>query len=145
MPSWKIEDTVRLAHIVKEHGVDIFDCSSGGNHFKQKIVPKGGPAYQAPFAEEVKSSVGDNLVVTTVGAITNGHLAQEILDKVINSLSPYTKHRLTDTRIGTSRLRFRRSSVPQEPRNRLGVRRGFGCETQDGESAGVGFHWPRWK
>jgi 2,4-dienoyl-CoA reductase-like NADH-dependent reductase (Old Yellow Enzyme family) len=42
---WNIEDTIRLAEIVAEKGVDLLDVSSGGNHSKQKI--KAGPAYQA--------------------------------------------------------------------------------------------------
>ena len=43
--SWKIEDTVRLAGILAEKGVDLLDVSSGGLHPKQK--KKIGPAYQA--------------------------------------------------------------------------------------------------
>lgn len=48
MDSWKVEDTVRLAEILADKGVDLLDVSSGGNHPKQKI--KSGPrgfAYQA--------------------------------------------------------------------------------------------------
>jgi len=78
-PSWKSEDTVKLAGVLADHGVDVLDISTGGNHPKQKI--KGGPAYQAPFAEAVKNAVGDKILVTAVGTITNGHIAQEILDK----------------------------------------------------------------
>ncbi|RPD54649.1 FMN-linked oxidoreductase [Lentinus tigrinus ALCF2SS1-7] len=78
-PSWRSEDTVRLAGILAEHGVDLIDVSTGGVHPAQKI--KGGPAYQAPFAEAVKKTHGDNILVGTVGAITDGHTAQGILDK----------------------------------------------------------------
>lgn len=83
-PSWRVEDTVSLAHILFAHGVDFLDVSSGGNHPAQKI--KGGPAYQAPFAHEVKKSLTTaggttQLVVGTVGAITDGHTAQGCLDK----------------------------------------------------------------
>lgn len=42
---WKVEDTIRLAEIVAEKGVDLLDVSSGGNHPKQQI--KTGPGYQA--------------------------------------------------------------------------------------------------
>ena len=45
MESWKIEDTVRLAEILADSGVDLLDVSSGGNDPSQKI--KSGPAYQA--------------------------------------------------------------------------------------------------
>lgn len=43
--SWTVEDTVRLAGILAEKGVDLLDVSSGGLDPRQKI--KGGPAYQA--------------------------------------------------------------------------------------------------
>jgi 2,4-dienoyl-CoA reductase-like NADH-dependent reductase (Old Yellow Enzyme family) len=80
-PSWRSEDTVRLAPILFAHGVDFLDVSSGGNHPKQKI--KTGPAYQAHFSEAVKSSLppGHGLVVGSVGSISNGHVAQGVLDK----------------------------------------------------------------
>lgn len=50
-----------------------------GNHTRGVI--KGGTACQAPFAHAVKQAVGDKLVVGSVGSITNGVIAQEILDK----------------------------------------------------------------
>jgi 2,4-dienoyl-CoA reductase-like NADH-dependent reductase (Old Yellow Enzyme family) len=80
-PSWRSEDTVRLAPILFDHGVDFLDVSAGGNHPKQKIEVR--PAYQAHFAEAVKRSLpaGHGLVVGAVGAITDGHIAQDVLDK----------------------------------------------------------------
>ncbi|KAG1748345.1 uncharacterized protein EDB91DRAFT_1113550 [Suillus paluster] len=78
-PSWRVEDTVKLAGILAEHGVDFLDVSSGGSH--PKAITKSGPAYQAPFAQAVKQAVGDKLVVGSVGAITDGKIAQEVLDK----------------------------------------------------------------
>ncbi|KAI0714069.1 FMN-linked oxidoreductase [Cerioporus squamosus] len=78
-PSWRSEDTVRLAGLLAKHGVDLLDVSTGGVHPAQKI--KGGPAYQAPFAEAVKKAHGDKILVSTVGAITDGHTAESVLDK----------------------------------------------------------------
>jgi 2,4-dienoyl-CoA reductase-like NADH-dependent reductase (Old Yellow Enzyme family) len=78
-PSWRIEDTVKLAGILAEHGIDFLDVSSGGNH--PKAIMKVGPAYQALFAQAVKEAIGDKLVVGSVGSITNGKIAQEVLDK----------------------------------------------------------------
>jgi 2,4-dienoyl-CoA reductase-like NADH-dependent reductase (Old Yellow Enzyme family) len=78
-PSWRVEDTVKLAGILAERGIDFLDISSGGNH--PKAIMKLGPAYQAPFAEAVKQAVGDKLVVGCVGSITSGKIAQEVLDK----------------------------------------------------------------
>jgi 2,4-dienoyl-CoA reductase-like NADH-dependent reductase (Old Yellow Enzyme family) len=38
-------------------------------------------AYQAPFAHDVKKALGDKLIVGSVGSITSGYLAQDVLDK----------------------------------------------------------------
>ncbi|KAF9968894.1 protein disulfide-isomerase precursor [Actinomortierella ambigua] len=75
-PSWDLEQTVQLAKLVKEAGVDVYHVSTGGNHALQKIKPF--PGYQVPFAERVKAEVPD-LVVVTVGAILDGKQADEIL------------------------------------------------------------------
>lgn len=34
-PSWRLDDTVKLAEMLAEHGVDLLDVSSSGNHPKQ--------------------------------------------------------------------------------------------------------------
>ncbi|PCH39795.1 FMN-linked oxidoreductase [Wolfiporia cocos MD-104 SS10] len=78
-PSWTPQDTVRFAGILADHGVDLLDVSSGGLHPAQKI--KGGPAYQAPFAELVKKEHGDRILVSSVGAISDGKTAQGVLEK----------------------------------------------------------------
>lgn len=75
--SWTVSDSVKLATILAERGVDLLDVSSGGNHPMQKITP--GPGYQAPFAKEIKKSVGDKMLVGTVGSITKGTQAEAIL------------------------------------------------------------------
>jgi 2,4-dienoyl-CoA reductase-like NADH-dependent reductase (Old Yellow Enzyme family) len=41
---WTVEDTIRLANILAQRGVDLLDVSSGGNHPAQKIAT--GPGYQ---------------------------------------------------------------------------------------------------
>ncbi|TFK73402.1 FMN-linked oxidoreductase [Pluteus cervinus] len=81
--SWRSEDTVKLAPILFAHGVDFLDVSTAGLHSSQKI--KGGPAYQAPFAEAVKKSLDPSLhsqfFVGSVGAISEARVAQGVLDK----------------------------------------------------------------
>jgi 2,4-dienoyl-CoA reductase-like NADH-dependent reductase (Old Yellow Enzyme family) len=42
---------------------------------------KGGLAYQVWFAQAVKQAVGDKLAIGSVRSITNGKIAQEVLDK----------------------------------------------------------------
>jgi 2,4-dienoyl-CoA reductase-like NADH-dependent reductase (Old Yellow Enzyme family) len=76
--SWTEADTVRFAPILADHGVDLLDVSSGGNHPAQKI--KTGPGYQSHFAKAVKEIVKDKMAVSTVGTITNGPQAQSMVD-----------------------------------------------------------------
>jgi len=78
-PSWRTEDTVRLAGLLAEHGVDFLDVSASALHPNQAFRP--GVAYQAHFAEAVKKQLGDKLFVGSVGGIIDGKIAQEILDK----------------------------------------------------------------
>lgn len=77
-PSWRLEDTVKLARILAERGVDFLDVSTGGSH--PKAIIKGGTAYQAPFAHAVKQAVGDKVVVGCVGSITSGVVAEKVLE-----------------------------------------------------------------
>ena len=69
------EDAVQLAAILKTHGVDIIDCSSGGNSPLQKIPV--GPMYQVPFAEKIKKETG--MLTGAVGLITTAMEAEQIL------------------------------------------------------------------
>ena len=77
--SWKVEDTVKLAEILAEKGIDLLDVSSGGLDPRQKV--KTGPGYQAPFAKAVKEKLGEKLAVGTVGSITGGKQANQLLDE----------------------------------------------------------------
>ncbi len=47
---WTADDSVKLATIIKNKGVDLMDCSSGGNVYKAPI--KVEPLYQVQFAEK---------------------------------------------------------------------------------------------
>lgn len=79
-PSWRLEDTVRFAKALADSGnIDVLDISSGGNHQLQHIHAK--PAFQAPFATEVKKAVGDKIKVGSVGMIDSAHLANDLLEK----------------------------------------------------------------
>ena len=78
--SWTSDETIRLAGLLAEHGVDLIDVSSGGLDGRQKIEFLA-PAYQAHFAEAIKRAVGDRMLIGAVGAIKTGVMAQEVLDK----------------------------------------------------------------
>jgi len=72
---WVLADTVRLAKLLKEAGVDVVDCSSGGVAFGNKgVSPLGN--YQVPYAEAVKKAGVPSMAV---GLITEPTAANEIL------------------------------------------------------------------
>jgi len=74
---WGIEQTSILVGKLKEMGVDLIDCSSGGNWVHQKITV--GPGYQVPFAETLKKDHPD-MVVGVVGMITGATQAESYLE-----------------------------------------------------------------
>ncbi|HEY5464936.1 MAG TPA: NADH:flavin oxidoreductase/NADH oxidase [Hanamia sp.] len=72
---WDENDSVDLAKILKQHEVDVIDCSSGGNSHEQKINVK--PLYQVPFSEKIKKESG--ILTAAVGIITSAQEAEQIL------------------------------------------------------------------
>ncbi|MER5559737.1 NADH:flavin oxidoreductase/NADH oxidase [Streptomyces sp. NPDC002506] len=72
---WTADETVRLAALLKEHGVDLLDVSTGGNASGVRIPT--GPGYQVPFAERVRKE--SPLAVAAVGMITEPRQAEKIL------------------------------------------------------------------
>lgn len=72
---WNIDESVKLCAILKEKGVDLIDCSSGGIIPGVKIPV--GPGYQVPFAEQIKRE--SSVMTGAVGMITEPDQAQEIL------------------------------------------------------------------
>ncbi|MFH7600296.1 NADH:flavin oxidoreductase/NADH oxidase [Streptomyces racemochromogenes] len=72
---WTADETVRLAVLLKEHGVDLLDVSTGGLAPGVRIPT--GPGYQVPFAARVKAET--SLPVAAVGLITEAGQAEKIL------------------------------------------------------------------
>lgn len=72
---WTIDDSVKLAVVLKEKGIDLIDSSSGGNSLTQKITV--GPGYQVPFAEEIRERAG--IMTAAVGLITTAAQAEEVV------------------------------------------------------------------
>ncbi|MCW9097627.1 MAG: hypothetical protein OQJ93_09570, partial [Ignavibacteriaceae bacterium] len=72
---WDIEQSVQLAKWLKEVGVDLIDCSSGGNVSNVKIP--AGPGYQIPFAEKIKKEA--KILTGGVGLITTAEQAEQII------------------------------------------------------------------
>ena len=74
---WDLDQTVRLSKVLKEHGVDLMDVSTGGIVSGVSVPVK--PKYQVPFAQQVRSRA--EVPVNAVGLITKPKQAEHILDK----------------------------------------------------------------
>lgn len=74
---WSVDETVKLAAILKQRGVDLVDTSSGGMVPNAKIPL--APGYQVPFAERVKREAG--ILTGAVGLITDAQQAEDILQR----------------------------------------------------------------
>jgi 2,4-dienoyl-CoA reductase-like NADH-dependent reductase (Old Yellow Enzyme family) len=72
---WTPEESVELAKTLKALGVDLIDCSSGGNVARAKIPV--GPGYQVVFAEKIRREAG--ISTGAVGMITDPAQADQII------------------------------------------------------------------
>jgi 2,4-dienoyl-CoA reductase-like NADH-dependent reductase (Old Yellow Enzyme family) len=72
---WDIEQSVDVARALKPAGVDLIDCSSGGNVLGATIPV--GPGYQTPFAERIRREAA--VMTGAVGLITSPAQADQII------------------------------------------------------------------
>jgi 2,4-dienoyl-CoA reductase-like NADH-dependent reductase (Old Yellow Enzyme family) len=72
---WDLAQSIELCKKLKEIGIDLIDCSSGGL-MPQAVIP-AGPGYQTPFATAIKKEVG--IPTGTVGLITDPIQAEQII------------------------------------------------------------------
>lgn len=72
---WNVQDSLVLARLLKEEGVDLVDCSSAGN-LEKAPVPTD-PGYQVHIAEAVRRGAG--ILTAAVGLITTAQQAEEII------------------------------------------------------------------
>lgn len=72
---WTEAESVQLAKLLRERGVDLVDCSSGGvvPHVSIPLVP----GYQVPLAERVRREAG--VLAGAVGLITDAKQADAIV------------------------------------------------------------------
>jgi 2,4-dienoyl-CoA reductase-like NADH-dependent reductase (Old Yellow Enzyme family) len=73
--AWDVEQSVRLAQMVRPLGVDLIDVSSGGLIPHAKIVLE--PGYQVPFAARIRREAG--IATGAVGLITGAEQAAQIV------------------------------------------------------------------
>ena len=72
---WTEADSIALAKILKTKGIDLIDCSTGGNVAGVKIAIK--PLYQLSFATSIKKESG--ILTGAVGLITTSTEAENII------------------------------------------------------------------
>ncbi len=72
---WTLDESMELARCLMPLGVDLIDCSSGGNVARAKIPV--GSGYQTPFAEHIRRETG--IATGAVGMITSAAQADHIV------------------------------------------------------------------
>lgn len=72
---WTLADTVEIARWLREQGVDLVVCSSGGSVARASIPAT--PGYQVPFAARVRREAG--IATGAVGLVTDAAQADAIL------------------------------------------------------------------
>ncbi|TAM44189.1 MAG: NADH:flavin oxidoreductase/NADH oxidase [Gammaproteobacteria bacterium] len=72
---WDLAQSVELSKRLKEIGIDLIDCSSGGLTPDAQIP--AAPNFQVPFATEIRKKA--NIATGAVGLITEPHQAEEII------------------------------------------------------------------
>ena len=74
---WSIKDSIAVARALKEHGVDVIDCSAGGmsDAATSDVAPRYG--YQVDYARKIKAGAG--IQTMAVGMIIHADQAEEIV------------------------------------------------------------------
>ena len=72
---WNIDECVQLCQWLKGEGVDLIDCSSGGNSVDQNLEPY--PGYQVQFSSRIRNDT--DMLTGAVGLITEPLQAEKIL------------------------------------------------------------------
>ena len=72
---WDLAQSIELCRRLKAVGIDLVDCSSGGNIADAKMAP--GPGYQVPFAAAIRRESG--MPTAAVGLISEPAQAEQII------------------------------------------------------------------
>jgi 2,4-dienoyl-CoA reductase-like NADH-dependent reductase (Old Yellow Enzyme family) len=72
---WDLEQSIAFARRLREIGVDLIDCSSGGMVADANIP--SGPGFQVPFSAAIRREAG--IATGAVGLITNAQQAEQTL------------------------------------------------------------------
>lgn len=74
---WDLDQTIEVSKVLKEHGVDLMDVSTGG--MVPNVTVPVQPNYQVPFATQVRLAA--DMPTTAVGLITKPKQAAKIVAK----------------------------------------------------------------
>ncbi|MGV8056848.1 MAG: NADH:flavin oxidoreductase/NADH oxidase [Smithellaceae bacterium] len=72
---WDLPQTIKFVCLLKDIGIDLIDCSTGGMIPDAKIP--AGPGFQVPFATAVRNEA--NIPTAAVGYITEPFQAEQII------------------------------------------------------------------
>jgi 2,4-dienoyl-CoA reductase-like NADH-dependent reductase (Old Yellow Enzyme family) len=72
---WDLAQSIQFAKWLKEIGIDLIDCSTGGL-VADAVIP-AAPGFQTPFAESIRQQAG--ITTGAVGLITDATQAEHIL------------------------------------------------------------------
>ena len=73
---WDVDECVDFSRMLKQDGVDLIDCSSGGNSSTQTLTPYAG--YQVQFSARIRSEA--EITTGAVGLITEAGQAEKVLE-----------------------------------------------------------------
>jgi 2,4-dienoyl-CoA reductase-like NADH-dependent reductase (Old Yellow Enzyme family) len=72
---WEVEDSIALARRLREAGVDLIDCSSGG--IAPRVAVDAGPGYQTANAARIRAEAP--IPTAAIGLITSATQAEHII------------------------------------------------------------------
>ncbi len=74
---WELNQSMEFSIRLKDIGIDLIDCSSGGLVLLPETAIPAGPGYQTPFATDIRHKAG--IATATVGLITEPAQAEQIV------------------------------------------------------------------
>ena len=78
--AWKIDDSIKLAHIIFDKGIDLLDVSGGGNDSNADRNKSDFGTF-VDFAKAIKESVGDKGLVASVAKLNDSKKVNELVEQ----------------------------------------------------------------
>jgi len=113
---WNSKESVALAKLLQDKGVEVIDVSTGGAVRHQNITT--GPNYQVPFAAQIKNNT--TFTVGAVGEIKTGTQAEAILQQNEADLIFIGREFLRDPHFVMTASRELNTEIPWAPQYERG-------------------------